>query len=139
MTPISVIPIIAMLALSSQAKAPPFSFVPQHATPQVLPEVLRGSKSLHGTATWYGTGPGRGHAAAGPLLRSALGPDWRGTVVYVTHGSRTVRVALTDWCLCTGSRRRVIDLSDEDFGALAPLSAGVIRVSVDPSKGPHTR
>ena len=82
--------------------------------------------ALIGTATWYGTGPGAGHAAAGPELRRALGPGWRGTTVQVC-ADRCVTVVLDDWCAC---RDRVIDLSDEDFARLAPLSAGVLRVTV---------
>ena len=39
-----------------------------------------------------------------------------------------IRVRLTDWCACGGER--IIDLSDEDFATLAPLSQGVIRVRV---------
>ncbi len=78
-----------------------------------------------GLATWYGTGPGRGHAAAGSELRTG---DWRGRHVEVCHGDRCVGVVLDDWCACGGAR--IIDLSDEDFARLAPLSAGVISVTV---------
>ena len=89
--------------------------------------VLALALAVSGQATWYGTGPGAGHAAAGPALRQALGKDWRGKVVQVC-ADRCVTVKLTDWCLCRG--QRVIDLSDEDFSRLAPLTAGVIRVTV---------
>jgi rare lipoprotein A (peptidoglycan hydrolase) len=81
---------------------------------------------IRGSATWYGTGPGAGHAAAGPALRRALGKDWRGDKVRVCRKGRCVTVRLTDWCKCRG--KRIIDLSDEDFRRLAPLSRGVIRV-----------
>jgi len=79
-----------------------------------------------GNATWYGTGPGAGHAAAGPGLRFG---DWRGRRVTVSHGGRSVVVVLDDWCACR-SGNRIIDLSDEDFSRLASLSEGVIRVTV---------
>jgi len=83
--------------------------------------------SVSGTATWYGTGPGAGDAAAGAELRTG---NWRGRAVTVCSGGSCVRVRLTDWCACKGNR--VIDLSDEDFARLAPLSAGVIPVTVTP-------
>jgi hypothetical protein len=83
-----------------------------------------------GQATWYGTGPGRGHAAAGSELRTG---DWRGRHAEVCHGDRCVRVVLDDWCACGGAR--IIDLSDEDFARLAPLSTGVISVTVTSGSG----
>jgi len=89
--------------------------------------------ALIGTATWYGTGPGAGHAAAGPELRRALGPGWRGTTVQVC-ADRCVTVVVDDWCGCPGGR--VIDLSDEDFARLAPLSVGVLRVTVSTGPAP---
>jgi rare lipoprotein A (peptidoglycan hydrolase) len=85
---------------------------------------------LTGQATWYGTGPGRGHAAAGSELRTG---DWRGRHVEVCHAGRCVGVVLDDWCACGGAR--IIDLSDEDFARLAPLSAGVISVTVTAGAG----
>jgi hypothetical protein len=85
---------------------------------------------ITGQATWYGTGPGRGHAAAGSELRTG---DWRGRHVEVCHGARCVEVVLDDWCACGGAR--IIDLSDEDFARLAPLSAGVISVTVTSGAG----
>ncbi len=84
---------------------------------------------LTGQATWYGTGPGAGHAAAGPELRNALGPDWRGTRLEVCHAGRCVMVTVDDWCACGD---KLIDLSDEDFTELAPLSAGIVRVTIGP-------
>ena len=90
---------------------------------------------LEGTASWYAT-PGL-TAAAGPALRT---PGWRGSLVRVTAGSRSVVVRLTDWCQChRGTRReRVIDLSDAAFAELAPLSAGLVRVTVTPFTPPAT-
>ena len=90
--------------------------------------ILALALAVSGTATWYGTGPGAGHAAAGPELRRALGRDWRGSVVQVCAGGRCIATVVDDWCACPGGR--VIDLSDEDFARLAPLTAGVIHVRV---------
>lgn len=66
--------------------------------------------------------------AAGPALRHYLGRHWRGTLVSLRHGKRYLVVRLTDWCACP---RRLVDLSDDAFRQLAPLSVGVIRVSID--------
>lgn len=84
--------------------------------------------NVRGVATWYGTGPGRGHAAAGPVLRHALGSNWRGQRVRVCRYTRCIYVRVTDWCRCPYGR--VIDLSDEDFRTFAPLWRGVITVRV---------
>lgn len=75
-----------------------------------------------GTASWY---PAHGMiAAAGPALRHG---DWRGSQVQVC-ASRCIVVTLADWCACYGSR--VIDLSDDAFRRLAPLSRGLLHVTV---------
>lgn len=89
------------------------------------------SSVLTGQATWFQAPSGT--AAAGPALRRLIGSSaWRGTAVDVCRQGATfitcVRVRLTDWCACSGER--IIDLSDDDFAALAPLSKGVIRVRV---------
>jgi hypothetical protein len=65
--------------------------------------------SVTGLASWYcraGSSPctygypdGSGfnaYAAAGPALRAAIGPDWRGRIITVDG----VRVKLIDWCQC---------------------------------------
>jgi rare lipoprotein A (peptidoglycan hydrolase) len=88
-----------------------------------------------GNATWYGTGPGAGHAAAGPRLRVG---HWRGSHVRVCHAGKCVNVVLDDWCKCA-SGDRVIDLSDEDFSQLANLSEGVIRVTVTTTNAPRPK
>jgi hypothetical protein len=78
---------------------------------------------ISGTASWY---PADGMiAAAGPALRHG---DWRGSRITVSSGGRSVTVTLSDWCQCYGSR--VIDLSDDAFRKLAPLSKGLLRVTV---------
>lgn len=81
---------------------------------------------LRGVATWYAYVPGG--AAAGPALRAALGPLWRGRTVSVCAGSACVVVKLSDWCQCYGTR--VVDLDAASFAQLAPLSRGVLTVTV---------
>lgn len=64
---------------------------------------------IRGPASWYcragvspctNTNPDLGgfdaYAAAGPGLRAAIGPSWRGSIVYVDG----IRVKLIDWCQC---------------------------------------
>ncbi len=96
-----------------------------------------GSVLLGGFATWYTT-PGL-TAAAGPVLRDVLGPDWRGQWVEVESGSRSVTVRISDWCACRNRHGlpTLIDLSDAAFRELAPLSAGVVRVSIEIGPAPH--
>lgn len=87
-----------------------------------------------GAATWYCV-PGVSachrdygaglYAAAGPELRVG---DWRGRKVMVCAGDDCVRVTLVDWCACPGDR--VVDLYGDAFRRLAPLSEGILRVSV---------
>lgn len=94
--------------------------------------------SVSGTSTWYcepgrsrctrGYGPECLCAAAGSELRAALGPDWRGRIVTVTAGTRSVAVTLVDTCLCRGER--ILDLYAAAFRALGPLSRGVMAVTV---------
>lgn len=95
-------------------------------TPQAAPQAAGGASSMiQGSATWYDA-PSSTDAAAGPALRVG---NWRGSWVVVRHGSREVRVQLTDWCFCGGDR--LIDLDDVAFARLAPLSRGVIDVEVE--------
>jgi hypothetical protein len=101
---------------------------PRQSEPAESPEPV----ATTGWATWYDWRPGQ--AAAGPALRRLLGKDWRGESVSVCVDNRCVRVRLTDWCAC-GPRRgspTVIDLDDQVFRRLAPLSRGVIEVTVRP-------
>jgi hypothetical protein len=81
-------------------------------------------------ATWFAAP--RGTAAAGPALRAALGKGWRGERVRVCSGGECVTVRLTDWCAC-GPRHgtpTLIDLGRDSFSRLAPLSSGVITVTI---------
>jgi len=87
---------------------------------------LGASGTLSGQATWYHWHVGE--AAAGPKLRQALGVHWRGQSVTVCATS-CIRVRLTDWCACHPSTR-LVDLDARSFARLAPLSAGVIDITV---------
>jgi len=81
---------------------------------------------IRGIASWYrATGL---VAAAGPALRVG---DWRGSTVTVC-AERCIRVRLTDYCECYAGTdlERIVDLSDDAFRALAPLSRGLVRVTV---------
>ena len=73
-----------------------------------------------GEASWYGFAPGNGLTAAHPWLPF-------GTVVTVTNlgNGRTVQVVINDRGPFGG---RIIDLSDEAFSRIAPLSQGVCQV-----------
>ena len=103
-----------------------------------------------GTASWYDRESCRregtsGVTASGEELHSERDYTcaiWKlngkpvpfGTVLKVTHGDRAV------WVRCTDrgpskrlvKRGRIIDLSKRAFERLAPLSAGVIEVTVEP-------
>jgi rare lipoprotein A (peptidoglycan hydrolase) len=82
------------------------------------------SHSVSGVASWYAANGLI--AAAGPALRKG---DWRGRVVTIRGRYGPVRIRLTDWCQCYGTR--IIDLSDDAVRALGfALSAGVYRVTV---------
>jgi hypothetical protein len=92
-----------------------------------------GTALIGGKATWYDDGSGY-YGAAGPVLREALGgdPAFRGQTVRVC-ADECVLVRLTDWCACgdRGGVPTLIDLSPDAFARLAPLSAGVIDVTIE--------
>lgn len=102
--------------------------------------VLKPRSLLRGTATWY-CQPGRSacavgwrwdgpYAAAGPGLRRALGPNWRGRWVTVASGGRAIRVRLIDWCACPFGNR-LIDLYARQMVRLAGSTGpGEIGVSI---------
>lgn len=96
----------------------------------VTPKPSRGART-RGTATWYCGSrctrgyPGGLYAAAGSELRTGA---WRGRRVTVCAGERCVRVTLIDTCACKGER--IIDLYADAFRQLAPLSRGVLKVTV---------
>lgn len=81
-----------------------------------------------GYATWYDDGPG---------LYGAVHSWHYGDKPYpvqVCHGGRCVTVLVRDFCACgdRSGHATVIDLSPSAFTALAPLSRGVISVTVKP-------
>lgn len=93
------------------------------------PVVAEAKVAIRGVATWYDYVPGG--AAAGPALRRALGPHWRGTWVRACTTTRCVRVQLTDWCSCYQDHKpRLIDLDVRSFARLAPTWRGVVMVTV---------
>ena len=51
----------------------------------------------------------------------------------VSANGRSVTVTLSDFCQCFGTR--LLDLSDDAFARLAPLSRGLVHVTVS-SAGP---
>lgn len=113
-------------AMSAEAPAVPRPS-PQ-ASQSGLTSALVGGKATHYAYV-------EGQAAAGPVLREALGgdPAFRGKRVQVCTDEACVSVVLTDWCACgdRGGVPTVIDLDKRDFAKLAPLSRGVISVTVE--------
>jgi hypothetical protein len=91
-----------------------------------------GTAMIGGKATFYDDGPGL-YGAAGPLLREMLGgdPTFRGESVTVCADD-CVTVVLVDWCACgeRGGEPTLVDLSPEAFARLAPLSQGVVDVTI---------
>lgn len=108
--------------------------------PMARPPVLHTHTAhrLSGIATWYcnfdtsrgvwsrcmAIHPDRSrvadlYAAAGPALRAALGPSWRGRRVTVHSGVRSVTVVLSDWCACGGGH--TIDLYRDAWDVLFPV------------------
>jgi uncharacterized protein YabE (DUF348 family) len=86
--------------------------------------VGRADSAIHGSesgeASWYGFAPGSGFTAAHPWLPF-------GTIVTVTNvdTGKSIQVVINDRGPFGG---RIIDLSDEAFAALAPLSQGIMQV-----------
>ena len=100
--------------------------------PRTVVRAVRGVQ-VSGPARWHATGRDGAFAAAGCRLRRALGPGWRGEHVLVAFRRRAIEVRLNDAIgrLRSGAcSKTLIDLSDEAFRHLAPLSRGVIRVAI---------
>ena len=107
------------------------------ASPIVAPIAPKTTHAISGRASYYcrtgvspctvnhPDGPGfDAYAAAGPALRAAIGPDWRGRIVYVDG----IRVKLIDWCKCTGGNtgaEKLLDLYHDVFARAG--SAVVVR------------
>ena len=79
---------------------------------------------LTGIASWFASPANV--SAAGPALRAALGSGWRGRQVSVRAGRRCVSTILGDWMAAD----RLIDLDDDVFARLAPLSQGLQEVTI---------
>ena len=89
-------------------------------------------QALRGYATYYATGPDCLCAAAGPALRVGA---WRGSTVTVCAANEPghcVQARISDacWCIPRHDKPTLLDLSDEAFAALAPLSRGIVEVTV---------
>ena len=78
-------------------------------------------REVVGVASWFSVG--RGLYAAMPGYR-----DGTRVLARVTAGGRSVVVRVITQCGCPNGR--VIDLSPEAFRAFAPLSRGIVKVSV---------
>jgi len=126
---------LALALITAQSTHIPSSMVektPEH------PLINSHVKKVSGKATWYCV-PGVSvchrnyangmYAAAGSELRKG---NWRGSKVRVCTSTRCVVVTLVDWCACKGDR--IIDLYGMAFRKLAPLSRGVLQVSVSPHR-----
>jgi hypothetical protein len=101
--------ILADLAEDQADRPQPTVREPDRIVVNVPPPKPVTTNVLRGPASWYcraGVSPctythpdGGGfdaYAAAGPELRAAIGPSWRGTIVLVDG----IRVRLIDWCQC---------------------------------------
>lgn len=95
-------------------------------TPKPIAILRPSTRSISGNATYYAYVVGG--AAAGPGLRAALGLHWRHQNVTVC-ATTCVRVTLSDWCLCKHGNR-LIDLDSRSFARLAPLSQGIVKVTI---------
>lgn len=94
------------------------------------------SHSVFGVASWYCKAgvsichhsypPGSMVAAACGKLRRAMGSHWRGDIVRVQSGGRSVTVKLVDWC---GSTTKLIDLYWEPMRRLGGTGTLPVKVS----------
>lgn len=85
--------------------------------------------TIHGKATWYCCTKGYRPSDMVAAIDRKDAPWRKGDRVRVTAGERSVVVRIVDVCACKG--RRVIDLSSGAFLRLAPLSRGVIRITLE--------
>ena len=104
------------------------------ASPIVVPIAPKTTHAITGRASYYcraGVSPCTinhpddsgfdAYAAAGPGLRAAIGPGWRGRIVYVDG----IRVKLIDWCKCTGGSVGVEKLLDLYYDVFARTGSHV--------------
>lgn len=98
----------------------------------VAPSVRSSSASYSGVASWYCRPPtSRCTAGYSGGMYAAIRKDLlflRGQVVTVCAGSDCIEVTVID-CNC-GPNANLIDLYSDAFQRLAPLSIGVVRVTV---------
>ena len=91
-----------------------------------------GASLTTGTATWYCGSGSRCTRGYGPSdMVAAIDTDTgyrKGDRVTVRHAGKAVTVRIVDVCGCAGAR--VIDLTSGAFRRLAPLSRGVIPVTL---------
>ena len=105
------VPVLAdpFLASPPPERAQPSLAAPTVVVRNVAPPAPATSHSITGRASWYcragwspctvnhpDDGGVDAYAAAGPRLRAAIGPTWRGHVISVDG----MRVKLIDWCQC---------------------------------------
>lgn len=94
----------------------------------LLPAAVMG-----GLATWYcGAGSPCTHGYGPADLVAAIDPSLgieRGERITISFDGKSVAVVVVDVCQCMG--RRLVDLTSGAFRRLAPLSAGVIPVSIE--------
>jgi hypothetical protein len=98
--------ILGSLAAAQPQRPQPSVREPDRIAVEIKPvttHVIRGPASWYcraGVSPCTNTNPDLGgfdaYAAAGPKLRAAIGPSWRGSIVYVDG----IRVQLIDWCQC---------------------------------------
>jgi hypothetical protein len=98
--------ILGGLAAAQPERPQPNVREPNRIVVDVMPvttHVIRGPASWYcraGVSPCTNTNPDLGgfdaYAAAGPKLRAAIGPSWRGSIVWVDG----IRVKLIDWCQC---------------------------------------
>ena len=89
---------------------------------------------IAGQGSWYCSStspctkgyPSGLYAAAGPALRAFLGSGWRGSTVTICGKQSCIRATLIDSCTCA----RLVDLYSMAFQQLAPLSRGVVSITV---------
>ena len=105
------------------------------SAPGPSPTLDEGASSiLAGVATWCAPTATHCHGWAPPAKLGAV-PGYDGTpyLARVSRGSRSVVVRVVSFCACgdRAGKSTVIDLSPAAFVELAPLSAGVIDVTVE--------
>ncbi len=124
-----------VLAAEATRPTPP----PPAPTPatDVSPPSASSDGAVHGIATWYGGSDGYDSddtmADGSPFNPDdptiAAANDWPlGAWLAVCHEARCIRVRVSD----RGSFSHAVDLSRGAFAQLAPLSSGVIDVTVRP-------